>query len=262
MLLDRTAWRGIRIGLFCLLLMNGCTVRSTHSKQNAPFEQLLDAYRAVHLRISSASEIQARIEQLEQGAIPKGSIVRGENVLACVSRNDDERSCWFGLFTFAPEDTTSSRKVLYYLNERTRITPTEPRRVLFPSRKVLIFDTEVVLSEKVRVFSDQATPYMAVLKKTAVDLLADIRRVRGMYQLSNNPLEVSGLLMNQVLRDALLALERTPALIQQLDGPAGVPFTHTSLGQGRLSMEIMSETAWIHIEIGLPEPKDAKPFDS
>ena len=58
--------------------------------------------------------------------------------------------------------------------------------------------------------------------------------------------------MNQVFRDALLELQRSPGLASNLTSANGVAFSQTSLDAGTLRMAIQDDVVVTHVEVGLP----------
>lgn len=61
--------------------------------------------------------------------------------------------------------------------------------------------------------------------------------------------------MNQVFRDALLEIQRSPGLASRLADGDGVSFSQTSLDAGRVLMAVEDDVVVTHVEVGLPAAK-------
>jgi hypothetical protein len=198
--------------------------------------------------------MQASQAGLDQTCAGRHMVTQTDTVVASSGQTPDGLKSWFSLFAFDPGTLTAARKYFLCIDEKTSVSPTGSNRCLFPPRRTLVFDSEVILSDGPVEGETEGARRIATIRRIARLLREDVQHATNdpASTTSNATLSACGALMNQVFRDALLELDRFPAMARQLDSVKGLAFTHTSLNAGRIRMTVRDGVAIIQVELGLP----------
>ena len=266
---ERAAWVGrsgrALIGLFGLCVginlmgLGGCAVQQHIPAGPLSYEELSRGYFQIALQKSSALEVIRSMQSLQGKLDPKhvdtALFSQSDTVSASCARSKDDEKRWFTLCAFDQYDMKVKRKYFFYMDENALMTPTAPKRCQIPPRPTLVFDGAMLVSEVLeRPYASDAARRIAVLRYIADSLRTDVSVFDASSKRSssgNDILAVSGMLMNQVLRSALIELDKSPPLAMQMD-KQGVQFSHMTFNQGRIRLKVQGEAAVIRIELGLP----------
>ena len=238
---------GHSLWLACLSLMSlaGCgLLQSNPGTPPLDYARLNALYQQTELRSSDTLSV---LRAMKAEPRDHETITQRDTVVASSGAIAGETRRWFTLFTFDRRDNTVLRKCFFYMEENASLRPIPPRRPLVPRRSILVFEAETLIDEVLR------SPATDGLDKRQIVLhyLADRLR-HDLKHMSDNRLLVSGFAMNQVFRDALLALEARPNLIHQLGTQDGLAFQPTSLKDGRIWISLQSNVAFTRVTVGMP----------
>ena len=188
-----------------------------------------------------------------------GQIRRGHNVIGTSGESRDGNERWFTLFVFDEGSQTTRRKYRFYLDEKSGIGARGGPFELSTTEGSLVFEGSLVLSHD---FGGRGRPAydrdIAVLRYIASRLHFDCKKLARREtgdRSRETTLTVSGLLMNQVFRAALLELEGSPHLASALATDEGMAFEHLTLDHGRVHLRVNGDVAVVRLEVGLPNPE-------
>jgi hypothetical protein len=221
-------------------------------------EQLATDYRRTTLQETQSLDVLRQVEascaDLKARREGRYLVTRTDTVVANSGLSPDGLKSWFTLFAFDPKTLTAQRKYFLCVDELTTISPVGPRRHLFPPRCTLVFDSEMAMADQPLAADAQEHPAVTTLRSVALSLRHDVEHAANDpgAEASDPTILATGLLMNQVFRDALLELQRSPGLASNLTSANGVAFSQTSLDAGTLRMVIQDDVVVTHVEVGLP----------
>jgi hypothetical protein len=255
---------GLLPGIFMtavLLLPAGCTVMRYIAPQNLPYDKLAGPYNVTQLKKSNTldvlSAVRAQEYQPDPNALAAHLLSQSDTLVAVSGQSKDLYKTWFSMFVFDEHSMTAQRKYFFCSDEKTTVKPGESKRYIFPPKRTLIFDTQVVLQAEVlaKPYATDEAKQIAILKQIAEYLKSDIQQLGGNKNesaQSNKLLSASSLMMNQTFEGILLQLSESPSLARQLGDAQGIRFGHISLNKGRIRMTLTEDIATVNIRIGLP----------
>jgi len=94
---------------------------------------------------------------------------------------------------------------------------------------------------------------IAILKYVLDNLRKDINGLGGdidMPSQDNKMLDISAMLIKQILETITFKLDRSGALAAKLSDPGGVEFDHINFGKGRIQMVIENDIVTIKMRLG------------
>ncbi|MBP8303207.1 MAG: hypothetical protein KBE04_03665 [Phycisphaerae bacterium] len=237
----------------------GCASLDPEIRSGEPScERLSAAYEATTLGQANAWDVLQAIQIAQVGLDPdrvgRQRVTRGDTLAASSGQSPDGLKSWFSLFVFEPDTLLATRKYFAYVDEHAPFGPGAAGWRGSSSRGTLVFRGEGVLPGEVGGprSPGQDSP-AAVLREVARLLREDVSQsAGGGDQAADEIVRACGLLMHQVLRDALVELDRSPGLAGQLDMAEGMPFSHTSLGGGRIRLAVRAGVAVTEVEVGVP----------
>jgi hypothetical protein len=135
--------------------------------------------------------------------------------------------------------------------------PEKPKKLLIPPRQGILFYAAFVIDPEIL-----TTPYataeaqkIALVRWLADKFQSDVAALtgpaRGPTQ-GNKYIEVSAMMVRETFQGILIALDRSPDFVKNLDRPEGVPFPHLSLGTGRIRLLVQNDLATMKIRVNLP----------
>lgn len=256
----RIAREGIRLSA-CLLLgmLTGCqleylsTGESRHSELTRGYDDAI-LKQSSHLEVLRMLEVHSGV--LGADGRSAGQIRQGQDVIATSGENRSGTERWFTLFVFDEGSQMIRRKYRFYLDEKSGIGARGGPFELSAARGSLVFEGSLVLSHD---FGGQGRPAddrdIATFRYIASRLHFDCKKLAGSETAARSRetiVTVSGLLMNQVFRAALLELEGSPHLAAALATDEGMAFEHLTLDHGRAHLRINGDVAVVRLEVGLP----------
>lgn len=255
----RRGWHPVVASALLSLVSFGCAPLDSSVRSGEPsYDQLSAAYQRTPLGRANAWDVLQAIQIAQVGLDPdhvrRQRVTRGDTLAASSGQSPDGLKSWFSLFVFESDTLLTTRKYFACVDEHTPFGSGAPGWRRSSSRGTLVFHGEGVLSGAIGepLGNDETSP-MAVLREVARRLREDVwQSAGGGDQAADEIVRACGLLMHQVLRDALVELERSPGLAGHLDTDEGMPFSHTSLGEGRIRLAVRAGVAFTDVEVGVP----------
>lgn len=255
--------------VLCLGLgLSGCSSTGGFLSPDAlSYQELSSLYHETSLEHSNSLSLLRRMKavqaQVDSKKVERQIVTQSATVIAASGRSRKGGKNWFTLVAFDKYSNTALRKYFFYMDEKAGVSPTGPKRYLIPARTVLVFDTEIQITDVL------ASPHVSeeqrkisVVKYLAQQLQRDIKQLseEGDRMQGADIVGVNGMFMNQVLRDALNELRKFPVLTRQLHSTEGVEFENMNLESGRLQLEISGNYAFARVELGYPSGKSSAVF--
>ncbi len=248
-----------RVGASALLMVMAILSGCSPADRESSFQRLYADYRRIPLDQSTTLDVvrtlQASQADLDRTYPGRHLVTQTDTVVASSGRSSEGLKSGFSLFAFDPGTLTAIRKYYLCIDEKTSVLPTGPGRCLFPPRRTLVFDCEVMLQGGAVEGQTEEARRIATIRLIARALREDVQRATFDPASTgfDATLSACGALMNQVFRDALVELDRFPALARRLNSNAGMPFSHTSLDGGRIRLTVRDGMAIAQVELGLPD---------
>ena len=226
--------------------LSGCYVADFLKPEFPPYAAARNAgYHATVLKSSSAADVLNTIH------LPKYELLsQSKNVIA--STGEKKRKGfkkWFKMVAFDEQDLLARRKYLFTEDER-------PKQVAVEPWEYLRFDCQVVLEQTIldEPYANENARRIAILKQILKDFRIDIADVK----LDNDILDISGLMVNQALKAALVRLDQSPAIATKLSDERGIEFSHIILNKGRIRLVIDGDIATVKLRAGSAVTKKFK----
>jgi hypothetical protein len=247
-----------RVEASALFMLMGIVSGCSSVDRELPYDKLSADYRQTPLQRSTTLDVMRTVEasqaDLDRTRAGRHLVTQTDTIVASSGQTPEGFKSWFSLFAFDPGTLTATRKYFLCIDEKTSVSPTGTRRCLFPARRTLVFDSEVILSDGPVEGETEEARRITTIRRITRLLREDVQCATNNppSTASNATLSACGALMNQVFRDALLELDRYPALARRLDSDQGMPFSHTSLDGGRIRLTMSNGVAVTQVEVGLP----------
>jgi len=261
----RTA-RTARALLFMAALLSasalaGCGVGAYLSPAKQPYTKLARPYLATQIGRSTSLEVlnvaHDPAYQFDRDKTAQVLLAQGDTVIAYSGRTGDTRKTWLNLIAFDEFRMTARRKYFFCVDERATREPDNPKRLLIPRRKGVLFDAEVLIDPEVL-----TTPYATVeaqriqiIRWLADQFRRDLATLVGDLK---NPTQgdeailLAGMMGNQVFQAVLTELDQSPGLAKNLSDEAGVRFPHISLNEGHIRLLTQTDFGVVKIRVNLP----------
>jgi hypothetical protein len=255
----------VRLGLIagsCALILCGCSsVRPSTWWDRLPYKKLSAAYDHAQLKRSNTLDVLGAIRdpqyKLDPNALGTQLLSQSDTTIALSGQSKNLYKTWCTLFVFDEHTMTATRKYFFCTNEKTTISQGRPKRVVFPPKRTLIFDSHIVLQPELlsKSYATDEARQIATLEQVAATLKSDMQQLGGNKNelaQGNKLLSISSMMMNQTFEAVVRQLQESPGLARQLDENKGVQFNHISLGKGRVRMLFADDTVLVRIRIGAP----------
>lgn len=250
------------IAVSCALILCGCSsLRPSTWWDKLPSKKLSAAYDYAQLKRSNTLDVLGAIRdpqyKLDPNALGTQLLSQSDTMIALSGQSKNLYKTWCTLFVFDEHTMTATRKYFFCVNEKTSTTQGRPRRVVFPPKRTLIFDSHVVLQPDLlsKPYATDEARQIATLEQVAATLKSDMQQLAGdknELAQGNKLLSISSMMMNQTFEVIVRQLQESPGLARQLGENKGVQFNHISLGKGRVRMLFADDTVLVRIRIGTP----------
>jgi hypothetical protein len=224
---------------FCLLC--GCSVREYFRSEGPPYDrQLYESYDLTKVKVSSSADVLATIHQPEYELLS-----RSKSVVASWGQKKKGYKSWFKMVAFDEKALAAKRKYILIVDDR-------PNPMEEP-RKSLSFECEMVLDPEGldKPYANENVRRIEILRQVQ----DNVRRDKDEVGADNKMLDTCGMLANQALEAALVALDSAPVLASKLSEPAGVDFNHVNLGRGKIQMLFEDDIVKVKMRLGRPLKK-------
>jgi len=226
-----------------------------------PYDQLSIPYATTQLGRSTSLEVlnvaRDGAYQFDPDQVEQALLTQGDTVIAYSGRSADTRKTWLNLIVFDEYRMTARRKYFFCIDERAERAPDNPKKVLFPPRKGILFDAQFVIDPEVLTtpYATEEAQRVAILQWLGGQIERDIAALVGDAKKpaqGSDAITLSGMMTSQVFQGVLVQLNKSPGLAKNLADERGIPFPHMSLGQGRIRMQTQNDLAAVTIRVNLP----------
>ncbi|MBN2137305.1 MAG: hypothetical protein JW720_05835 [Sedimentisphaerales bacterium] len=203
-------------------------------------KDLSAVYDQTRIKKSLTLDVLPRIERSKDELISQS-----DNVVVSLGQSEDGYKTWFTMVAFHEHELSVVRKYFYVANERVG------GRV----RRGLRLDCEMLLDkeglERIRTAKEQRQ--IALLKEMRSKLDKDVAELGGDADVpgqENKKLDVSVLLIRQILDTVVRDLDRSPVLATRIGDPDGIDFDHISFGKGKIQLLADGNIALLKLRLG------------
>lgn len=240
----------LRRFVFCLFAFSffsgfcGCTIVSPEARRQQKVllydKELSATYDQIKVHKSLTLDVLPRIESSKDELLSQS-----ESVVASLGQSKNGYKTWFTMVAFHEYELSVIRKYFFVVDERVRNRP----------RQGLRLDCEMALEKEMlnRFYAAENTSQIAILKYALDNLRKDINELGGdidMPSQDNKMLDISAMLIKQILETITLKLGKSGLLAARLSDPGGVEFDHINFGKGRIQMVIENDIVTIKMRLG------------
>ena len=260
----RTSRAAALSGLLALALLcgvSGCTVLRYTPPNRLPYTKLAVPYRQAQLGATTTLGVLGMVDtpeyQLKRTDVGRQLLSQSDLAIAFSGQSADTFKTWVTLIVFDEYRMTARRKYFFCSDERATVEPDDPRALLIPPRRGVIFDCQCVLPPEI-----QTTPYatdearqIAIIRWLADQFRTDVHDLTGDTTKSvqaNELVSTADMMMSQVFRGLLVELAKSPGLARDLSREEGIEFPHISLNQGRIRLISLNDAVDVKIRVNLP----------
>ncbi|MEN6577135.1 MAG: hypothetical protein ABFD90_12395 [Phycisphaerales bacterium] len=239
----------------------GCGAREYVSPTKTSYAKLATPCSVTQLGRSTSLEVlnvaQDPTWQSDRGKAAQVLLTQGDTVISYSGRSADTRRTWLNLIAFDEFRMTARRKYFFCVDERAERVPDDPRRLLFPPRKGVVFDAEFIIDPEVL-----TTPYataeaqrIEILQWLAGQFRQDLTTLVGDPK---NPAQgdqsilLSGMMVSQIFQAVLAELDQSPGLAKNLANETGIRFPHISLNKGHIRLITQNDLGAVKVRVNLP----------
>ncbi len=262
---ERTGWNTtVWLGLWALALLgtaSGCVTKRYLPPNQLPYDKLAAPYRHTQIKASTTLDVLGLIDtpeyQLDSDKIGRQLLSQSDLAVAVSGQSDDTFKTWVNLIVFDERRMTARRKYFFCSDERATVRPDNPKRLLIPPRRGVIFDAQCVIGPEIQTvpYATEEARLLAIVRWLAEQYSTDVQDLTAGAAPSVQPNELvstSGLMMNQVFQGILSELAGSPGLTRDLASEDGVAFPHISLNEGRIHLTVTNDVVTARIRVNLP----------
>ncbi|HON91716.1 MAG TPA: hypothetical protein PK373_07525 [Sedimentisphaerales bacterium] len=259
---------GVRVARVTLLMaallfaftFPGCGGREYLSPK-LPYNQLSIPYAVTQIGRSTSLEVlnvaRDKAYQFDPKQVEQALLTQGDTVIAYSGRSVDTRKTWLNLVAFDEYRMTARRKYFFCIDEQAERVPDDPRKLLFPPYKGILFDAQFVIDSEVLTtpYATEEAQRIAILQWLAGRLERDVVALVGDAKhpvQGSDAVTLSGMMANQVFQGVLVQLDKSPGLAKSLAEERGVAFPHISLGEGRIRLVMQNDLGTVQVRVNFP----------
>jgi hypothetical protein len=209
--------------------------------------QVFDRYDRVIIGESSAGEVLSFIQNKEMDEL----LSQDEQTIVSWGQNGDGAVIWLNAVSFDETSNTAARKYAFLVDEDS-----PGWRLCYGSKsKKMRMDFKFIVPpeyDELEITTETQRRREAL--KTAVSLyLTDMNEVRY----DSDYIYATAMMVRQTFNELLYELERVPAKLSEIDKPAGIEFSHPTLGPGRIRMLFDKESYIVTIKVKIGKYVDS-----
>lgn len=259
---------GVRVARVTLLMaallfaftFPGCGGREYLSPK-LPYNQLSIPYAVTQIGRSTSLEVlnvaRDKAYQFDPKQVEQALLTQGDTVIAYSGRSVDTRKTWLNLVAFDEYRMTARRKYFFCIDEQAERVPDDPRKLLFPPYKGILFDAQFVIDSEVLTtpYATEEAQRIAILQWLAGRLERDVVALVGDAKhpvQGSDAVTLSGMMANQLFQGVLVQLDKSPGLAKSLAEERGVAFPHISLGEGRIRLVTQNDLGMVQVRVNFP----------
>ena len=230
----------------CFCCICGCSLTYPQTwiqpKDHLYDKELSATYDQTKIKKSLTLDVLPRIGQLKDELLSQS-----DSVVASLGQGKEGYKTWFTMVAFHEYELSVIRKYFFVVDEKV-----EKR---FTFGQGFRFDCEMLLDkEELEKLGDtKELGEVALLKRMGENLSRDARELGGgtdAPRSSEGRLDVSVLLIKQVLDTIVRGLERSPVLATRISDPNGIGFDHINFGEGKVRMWAEGNAVAVKIRLG------------
>jgi len=239
----------------------GCKTAGRAGSTPTRYAKLATPYRVTQLGRSTSLEVlnvaQDPAWQSDRGKAIPVLLTQGDTVIGYSGQSENTRRTWLNLIAFDEFRMTARRKYFFCSDERFDRTPDDPRQLLFPRRKGILFDAEFIIDPEVL-----TTPYataeaqrIEILRWLAGQFRQDLTTLVGDPKSpaqGDQSIQLSAMMASQVFQAVLAELSQSPGLAKNLPSETGIDFPHISLNKGHVRLITQNDLGAVKIRVNLP----------
>ncbi len=247
--------------LFSTSALAGCVTGEYLTPDKRPYAKLAMPYNATQLGRSTSLDVlnvaHDPAHQFDRDKAAQVLLTQGDTVISYSGRTADTRKTWLNLIAFDEFRMTARRKYFFCVDEQAEREPDNPKRLLIPPRKGVLFDAAFIIDPEVL-----TTPYATAEAQRIeiVQWLAGQFR-RDLTTLVGDPLNpaqgdqsilLSGMMVSQIFQVVLAELDHSPGLAKNLSEETGIRFPHISLNEGHIRLLTQNDLGVVRVRVNLP----------
>ncbi|MBN1363049.1 MAG: hypothetical protein JW993_20790 [Sedimentisphaerales bacterium] len=257
--LSTTVWFGLWALAF-LVGASGCATKRYLSPNRLPYDMLSMPYRQTQLKASPTLDVLGIADtseyQLDDEDVGRTLLTQSNVAVALSGQSEDTYKTWVNLIVFDEYRMTAARKYFFCSDERATVAPDNPRRLLIPPRRGVIFDSQCVLPPEILTtpYATEEARLIAIVRWQADQFATDVQDLTGAAgsMQANELVALSSRMMNQTFRGVLGELAQSPGLARDLAREEGFAFPHLSLNEGRIHLTVTNDVVTTKIRVNLP----------
>ncbi|MHC4474230.1 MAG: hypothetical protein ACYTEL_01210 [Planctomycetota bacterium] len=198
--------------------------------------QLYNSYHQTRLKVSTSANVLA--------AIHKGDtelLSQSQSVIATAGQAEEGYKSWLNMVAFDENTLTAARKYIFIVDDTPNIMEEPLQSASFDCEMVLAPD---ILDEP---YANENARRIAILRRIQEDASKDAKQVGS----DNKVLDACAMMVHQALQTVLVQLDASAAAASKLSEPAGLDFSHVSLGPGKIQMLIEYDIVKVKMRLGL-----------
>lgn len=244
LILRRLAFCLFALGFFSAFC--GCTIVSPEARMRQKVllydKDLSATYDQIKVHKSLTLDVLPKIESSKDELLSQS-----ESVVASLGQSKNGYKTWFTMVAFHEYELSVIRKYFFVVDERVRNR--------FRFRQGLRFDCVMALEKEMlnRSYGAESAGQVVILKYVLDNLRRDINELGGnidMPSQDNKMLDISAMLIKQILETITFKLGKSGVLAARLSDPRGVEFDHINFGKGRIQMVIENDIVTIKMRLG------------
>ncbi len=239
------------VGLLALATvwgLGGCQEGEQTSDAERPVVEprLSDIYTATVLGRSNSLDVLEMVKQR-----PDELLSQSDSVVASQGEDKKGLRLWFTMVAFDEHSMKAARKYFFLVDENVK------KAWFGKSKQGMVFHCQAVLPADVgqKPYEDENAKTRAIVGYVQKAFGADVDGL-GEDVAAGAPdarrLGVSGLMVNQALRDVVVRIGGSPVLAGRLGSPQGLEFDHPNFEKGTARISVQGDTANLSIEMGVP----------
>lgn len=245
--------------LLSAFLFSGCGAGG-YLSDKLPYSKLAIPYAAAQIGRSTSLDVlnlsRDGAYEFDPGQVDQALLTQSDTAVAYSGRSRDTRKSWLNLIAFDEYRMVARRKYFFSIDERLERVPDNPKKLLFPPRKGIVFDAQFVIDPEVLTtpYATEEAQQAAIVRWLAGQFERDIVALIGDPKKPAQGSEVivlSDAMVRQVFQSILVELARSPGLAKNLADEQGVRFPHMSLGKGHIRMVTQNDLGAVKIRVNL-----------
>ncbi len=184
-------------------------------------------------------------------------LTQGDTVVSYSGQTTNTRKTWLNLIAFDEFRMTARRKYFFCVDERAEREPDNPKRLLIPRRKGVLFDAEFLIDPEVLTtpYATEDAQRIEIVRWLANQFSRDLTTLVGDSRRpaqGDQSIRLAGMMVSQIFQGLLAELGQSPGLARNLSDEQGIRFPHLSLKEGHIRLLTQNDLGAVKIRVNLP----------